>query len=205
MIEQPPPRAADRADVLRGPIPLTSAIAGTREQELHKALNGLRNILNAIELEETVDRSGRADLDMLAFTRRMIGERYRRFQFFDGHLFSDPAWDIMLELFVAEIETREVPVTNLCFTSNVPDTTVLRWIKTLCHEGLVVRHKDKVDKRRVLVQLTRPAADAMRRYVEEQMAAAEKQQAGLSSEGGHFPLQSPSAGSGGGAASSRSS
>lgn len=160
-----------------------SQALGAKEQELRKALKGLRRILNAIELEETVGRQGRADPDMLAFARRMINERYRRFQYFDGHLFSDPAWDIMLELFVAEIEMREVPVTNLCFTSNVPDTTVLRWIKTLCHEELVVRHKDKVDKRRVLVQLTRPAADAMRRYVEEQMAAADRLHASIHHDG----------------------
>jgi DNA-binding MarR family transcriptional regulator len=163
--------------------------AGGREQELRKALKGLRRILNAIELEDTVSRQGRADPDMLAFARRMISERSRRFQYFDGHLFSDPAWDIMLELFVAEIEMREVPVTNLCFTSNVPDTTVLRWIKSLCHEELVVRHKDKVDKRRVLVQLTRPAADAMRRYIEEQMAAADRLHATMHDpEGGHRPV-----------------
>jgi DNA-binding MarR family transcriptional regulator len=164
--------------------------SGGKEQELRQALKGLRRILNAVELEEVVGREGRADPDMLAFARRMINERYRRFQYFDGHLFSDPAWDIMLELFVAELESREVPVTNLCFTSNVPDTTVLRWIKTLCSEDLVVRHKDKVDKRRVLVQLTRPAAEAMRRYMEEQMASADRLHASIhhDQERGHLPV-----------------
>jgi DNA-binding MarR family transcriptional regulator len=184
-------RTALGADIIRNTLGAKAppSVSG-KEQELRKALKGLRRILNAIELEETAGRQGRTDPDMLAFARRMINERYRRFQFFDGHLFSDPAWDIMLELFVAEIEMREVPVTNLCFTSNVPDTTVLRWIKTLCHEELVVRHKDKVDKRRVLVQLTRPAAEAMRRYMEEQMAAADRLHASIQQdgEGGHLPL-----------------
>ena len=182
-------RAVPGTDIIRSALGGGKAPPGVggKEQELRKALNGLRRILNAIELEEAVSRQGRADPDMLAFTRRMINERYRRFQYFDGHLFSDPAWDIMLELFVAEIEVREVPVTNLCFTSNVPDTTVLRWIKTLCHEELVVRHKDKIDKRRVLVQLTRPASEAMRRYVEEQMAAADRLHASIhDQEGGRL-------------------
>ncbi|TVV72679.1 MarR family winged helix-turn-helix transcriptional regulator [Sphingomonas solaris] len=149
------------------------------EQELRVALRGLRRILDTIELDESAARSARGDPELLAFSRRMIAERARRYHFFDGHLFADPAWDIMLDLFVAGIERREVPVTNLCFTSNVPDTTVLRWIKTLGAEGLVVRHKDSVDKRRVLVQLAPPAAEAMRRYVEEQMAAAERMHAAI--------------------------
>lgn len=188
VIERASPRPANGADIIRTPLGGKPAAATVKEQELHKALKGLRRILNTMELEENAERNGRTDPDMLAFARRMIAERYRRFQFFDGHLFSDPAWDIMLELFVAEIEVREVPVTNLCFTSNVPDTTVLRWIKTLCYEGLVVRHKDKVDKRRVLVQLTRPASDSMRRYMEEQMAAAEKMMAGQAETGGRMAL-----------------
>ncbi|MET0270978.1 MAG: MarR family transcriptional regulator [Sphingomonas sp.] len=150
-----------------------TAVVG-REQELRTALKGLRRLLNAIELDEAAGRTLRGEVDLLACAKRMIAERARRFHFFDGHLFSDPAWDIMLELFVAEIEQREVPVTNLCFTSNVPDTTVLRWIKTLCAEGLVMRARDCHDKRRVLVQLSRPASTAMRHYVEEQISAAER-------------------------------
>ncbi len=163
-------------------------LTSDRDQELRQALTGLRRLLNAIELEETVGRANRDDAALLAHARRMITERARRLQYFDGHLFADPAWDIMLELFVAEIERREVPVTNLCFTSNVPDTTVLRWIKTLEAEGLVVRAKDHVDKRRVLVQLAPSARDAMRHYVEEQLCSAERMYAAMRQDGTNAAL-----------------
>lgn len=143
----------------------------TSDEELRNALKGLRRILNVIELDEAVGGIDHGGSDLLVFAQAMIAERARRYQFFNGHLFSDPAWDILLELFVAELEMREVPVTNLCLTSNVPDTTVLRWIKTLSFEGLVLRRKDKIDKRRVLVQLTRPAYEAMLTYVQEQIGA----------------------------------
>jgi DNA-binding MarR family transcriptional regulator len=148
-------------------------LGGGADEELRTALKGLRRILNVIELDERIAYPGRG-IDVLSYAQQMIVERQRRYQYFNGHLFSDPAWDIMLELFVAELEMREVPVTNLCLTSNVPDTTVLRWIKTLALEGLVVRRKDKVDKRRVLVQLSRPAAEAITKYMEEQMRTAQK-------------------------------
>lgn len=144
------------------------ARSGGQEEELRVALKGLRRILNVIELDERAQPGENAP-DLLAYARQIVSERQRRYQYFDSHLFSDPAWGIMLDLFVAELEMREVPVTNLCLSSNVPDTTVLRWIKTLAFEGLVVRRKDKVDKRRVLVQLSRPAFESMRRYVEEQI------------------------------------
>jgi len=150
---------------------LAPAIAGN-DEELRAALKGLRRILNVIELDEAFGAPAADGLDLLTFAQAMIAERSRRYQFFNRNLFSDPAWDILLELFVAELEIREVPVTNLCFTSNVPDTTVLRWIKTMSFEGLVVRRKDKVDKRRVLVQLTRPAYEAMTKYMEEQARVA---------------------------------
>lgn len=156
-----------------------------KDEELRMALQGLRRILNVIELDEHVAYPDRETPDVLAYARHMIAERGRRYQYFNSHLFSDPAWGIMLDLFVAELELREVPVTNLCLTSNVPDTTVLRWIKTLAFEGLVMRRKDKVDKRRVLVQLSRPAAEAMRKYMEEQIGAAAR----LAAEGDAEPVR----------------
>ena len=178
MAEALTPRSSRGDDILRGAISVKAASASGHQQELQSTLTTLRRILNEIDADEKVVRSGHDDSELLAFARRLINERYRRYHFFDGHLFSDPAWDIVLELFVAEVEGREVPVTNLCLTSNVPDTTILRWIKALCGEGLLVRHKDEVDKRRVLVELTRTAADSMRRYIAEQISASEKANAG---------------------------
>lgn len=162
-------------------------LIGGKRQGLRSVLAGMREKLNEGERGEAVAGLPQAGMDVLAVARQMISQRQRRYQYFSGHLFSDPAWDIMLELFVAEREKREVSVTNLCLT-NVPDTTVLRWIKTLSFEGLVLRRKDKVDRRRVLVRLSRPAAQAMLGYIEEQMGGgrrspADTRQNGASAEG----------------------
>lgn len=100
--------------------------------------------------------------------RRMIRERRRRAQFFRGDLFADPAWDMMLDIFLAEAEGRETPVMNLCLSSQVPETTTLRWVKTLEHEGIFVRQKDDHDQRRVLVRLSPAAAGAMASYLDDQ-------------------------------------
>lgn len=99
--------------------------------------------------------------------RRMVRERLRRAQFFKGELFADPAWDMMLDIFLAEAEGRDTPVMNLCLSSQVPETTTLRWVKTLEHEGIFVRQKDEHDQRRVLVRLSPAAATAMASYLDD--------------------------------------
>jgi len=98
--------------------------------------------------------------------RRMVRERLRRGQFFDPGLFADPAWDMMLDIFIAEAEGRETPVMNLCLSSQVPETTTLRWVKTLEQAGIFVRKKDEHDQRRVLVRLSPEAAKAMAVYLD---------------------------------------
>ena len=103
----------------------------------------------------------------LATARRMIRERTRRQNFFDSSLFADPAWDMMLDLFVAEAEGRETPVMNLCLSSQVPETTTLRWVKTLEHAGIFIRQKDDHDQRRVLVRLSPSAATSLAAYLDD--------------------------------------
>ncbi len=83
------------------------------ETELRSLLRDLRGVLNEVDLDDRPHALPTAAPDLLSLARAMIASRSRRYHFFDGALFADPAWDIMLELFVAEIEMREVPVTNL--------------------------------------------------------------------------------------------
>ena len=99
--------------------------------------------------------------------RRMVRERLRRNHHFDAALFADPAWDMMLDLFIAEAEGRETPVMNLCLSSQVPETTTLRWVKTLEHAGIVIRRKDEHDQRRVLIRLSSEAAKSLAAYLDE--------------------------------------
>jgi hypothetical protein len=103
----------------------------------------------------------------VAAAQRMIRERLRRKNYFDAGLFADPAWDIMLDLFVAEAEGRETPVMNLCLSSQVPETTTLRWVKTLEHAGVLIRQKDEHDQRRVLVRLSPAAAQSLTAYLDD--------------------------------------
>ncbi len=99
--------------------------------------------------------------------RQVIRARRLRARFFDEELFADPAWDMLLDLLQAEIAQHRVPVSSLCIAAAVPATTALRWIKTMTDAGLFKRRADPHDGRRVFVELSPGASEAMRRYFGE--------------------------------------
>jgi DNA-binding MarR family transcriptional regulator len=99
--------------------------------------------------------------------RQVIRARRLRARYFDEELFADPAWDMLLDLLQAEIAQHRVPVSSLCIAAAVPPTTALRWIKTMTDAGLFKRRADPHDGRRVFIELSREASEAMRRYFGE--------------------------------------
>ncbi len=99
--------------------------------------------------------------------RRIIRQRQLRGRFFDGELFADPAWDMLLDLTAARAEHGRVSVTSLCIASGVPPTTALRWIGQMTEAGLLARIEDETDRRRAFIVLTDMAAEAMARYFAE--------------------------------------
>ncbi|MEM1132848.1 MAG: hypothetical protein AAGH53_07925 [Pseudomonadota bacterium] len=86
--------------------------------------------------------------------KKVIKSRHRRFSFFDPDMFADPAWDILLDLYVAALEHRQVSVSSACIASCVPSTTALRWLSILEKNDLIIRKRDQHDLRRVFVELS---------------------------------------------------
>ena len=90
--------------------------------------------------------------------------RRSRALFFDESLFGEPAWDVLLDLFIAAKERKRVPVTSACIGAAVPTTTALRWLTILEDRGLVLREADPTDARRIFVRLTADAYAKMVAY-----------------------------------------
>lgn len=97
--------------------------------------------------------------------RAVLRARRMRAQFFDGALFADPAWDMLLDLFAADLEHRRVSVSSLCIAAAVPPTTALRWIGTLHEAGLFERQPDPADRRRAYIALSAKGIEGMRGYI----------------------------------------
>lgn len=112
-------------------------------------------------------RTKRAGRSYLALARRAYAFRRKRAVIFGNpDLFGEPAWDILLDLYIAQAEGKPVSVSSACIGSAAPSTTGLRWLGVLADEGLVVRENDSNDNRRVLVRLTSVGLTAMERYFE---------------------------------------
>jgi len=97
--------------------------------------------------------------------RAIIKTRRLRERFFPAELFSDPAWDMLLDLIAARLENKQVSVSSLCIAAAVPTTTGLRWIRTLCDSGVFIRHLDPKDARRAFITLADAAAQSMLDYL----------------------------------------
>ena len=91
-------------------------------------------------------------------------ERARRRHFFDTDLFAEPAWDILLDLYGAQMAGRNISITSCCTAAQVPPTTALRWIEQMSESGLLVREKDPDDLRRNWIRLSDTAHIAMKDY-----------------------------------------
>ena len=115
-------------------------------------------------VDEPLVRKPRPPLPDPRLVRRILRQRQQRARFFEGELFADPAWDMLLDLTAARVEAKRVSVTSLCIAASVPPTTALRWISQLSHAGLFQRVEDQADRRRAFIELTDNAADAMARY-----------------------------------------
>lgn len=105
-------------------------------------------------------------LGVIQSVRSVIEARRQRGCYFNSELFADPGWDILLELYAGALAGQPIAVTKLCQVSGVPETTALRWIGKLQTEGLLSRHQDPFDGRRVWVALSEDGLKAMEAYWE---------------------------------------
>lgn len=84
---------------------------------------------------------------------------------FKRSIFSDPSWDILLDLFIAGSKGRLVAVKEACLASGAPNTSALRCIQLLQDAGLVARQADPSDGRRQLLALSVEGRSRMECYL----------------------------------------
>jgi hypothetical protein len=142
-------------------------LAMARELEIGESPSAMLESLNgAGEPRENGKAGAGQDHPIwVELARQNYEDRRRRTKIFrSDDLFGEPAWDILLDLFIAVKERRRVSVTSACIGSAVPSTTALRWIAILEKQGLLVREADPGDARRVYVKLSARGYAAMLEY-----------------------------------------
>jgi len=112
---------------------------------------------------------GPSDEKLAAMATSLYRLRRRRAQYFEPSLFGEPAWDMLLDLFINKALGRRISTTSLCLAADAPQATGLRYIDLLETKGLVQRRSAPDDRRVTLVDLTQQGYRLMRRYVVEGM------------------------------------
>jgi hypothetical protein len=108
----------------------------------------------------------RGRTSLVALARHAYGLRRQRAAIFgSGDLFGEPAWDILLDLYIAQAEGKPVSVSSACIGSASPPTTGLRWLAVLTEQGLIARTADQQDHRRIMVRLTARGMAAMEQFL----------------------------------------
>jgi DNA-binding MarR family transcriptional regulator len=131
---------------------IADATTITRLRQLSAEADQLADQLAAQGLQD-IDYP-RESISPLARVRHYLRQRHRRNQLFSAEIFADPAWDILLDLFVSDLEARPVSISDACLASGVPPTTALRWIKHLERAGHLRRTPSETDGRRVYLTLS---------------------------------------------------
>jgi DNA-binding MarR family transcriptional regulator len=127
--------------------------------------NLVREILIDNQLVALHDMAPGLYQTFLSAARTEVAQRRnRRLLFGKCNLFADPAWDILLELFVADATESRLSVTAIGLETGVATTTVIRWLTVLENHNLIRRVGDPSDKRRDWVHLTNKGKSIMQKY-----------------------------------------
>jgi DNA-binding MarR family transcriptional regulator len=79
-------------------------------------------------------------------------------------MFGEPAWDMLLALYVSEQSGPRHTIVKLVAQAAAPATTALRWLEYLDKERLVVRHSNPIDRRATFIELSDKARLALDAY-----------------------------------------
>lgn len=141
------------------------------------AIQQIAEIIQAIATTEgTGEKSRKSDIgtdsvftfrnDFLPLLRNEVSKRNLRRKYFPSELFSEPGWNILLDMYDSLLRDRAVCVTDACIASQSPPTTALRWLQRLEELGLVERRPSTSDSRVTYLSLSEQAVQSLREYFE---------------------------------------
>ncbi|MEO6387077.1 MAG: helix-turn-helix domain-containing protein [Croceibacterium sp.] len=127
-----------------------------------ETLRNLAKVLNELAEREARDESSTHEVRELEHEypslARIAQAEYRarrdRELYFEGPLFGEPAWDILLDLFFHAADGKQVSSTSAGIASGAPLATAHRYLALLEREGLIERQASGADRRVTYVRLT---------------------------------------------------
>lgn len=149
---------------------LAELIAFAAEDKVYASVQAIQDSLNALMKKVGVEPAatpapagqaatpGQERTVTSADVKAIMKARRQRGKYFENDLFSDPSWDILLELTAAHLEGRQESVTSVALATSVPTSTAMRRIREMTDKELLHRWDDPSDARRIFVALTEDTA-----------------------------------------------
>ena len=106
-----------------------------------------------------------SDRSLANAARRYLKLRRERSNGLSEAIFSDPAWDMLLDLFVAKKEHRRITKSSAYLASGVSAGTAHRHALKLVEAGWVRQYLDPVDRRRIYIEIEEIAAERVARWL----------------------------------------
>jgi DNA-binding MarR family transcriptional regulator len=93
--------------------------------------------------------------------RVLLAIRRRRSDYLHAAMFGEPAYDMLIGLYVAKNSGEPVTVARLSEIAGVPLSSAARWLEYLAAKRLVSREPHPNDRRALLIQLTEQGRQAL--------------------------------------------
>jgi hypothetical protein len=106
------------------------------------------------------------DEERLAALARYREVRDMRQEIFGRGLFADPIWDMLLTLYEGELAGRPVSVARACKATGLPIRSALQYVEIMDQRGLLLAPSHQQGARRLWLNLSPIAIDAMTSWVQ---------------------------------------
>jgi DNA-binding MarR family transcriptional regulator len=107
----------------------------------------------------------REDMNLVRVAEAVLEDRRRRSEIFNPAMFGEPAWELLLTLFVMDEQGPRLTIGRLSQAAGAKLTTALRWLEYLEDQDLIRREQHPNDARTAFIQLTDKAREALRVYL----------------------------------------
>lgn len=140
------------------------------EGDVREAARLFRLLTDAVNGGGGDEAAGRSHVgsDQLVSRARIIFQsRVNRARHFNRAMFGEPAWDILLLLYINDLGGARLTATKIADMIEQPFSSVVRWLDYLQKERLIERRPHSNDKRIALIALLEKGRDSIESYLSD--------------------------------------
>lgn len=134
--------------------------AGDVRALAHQLLSWADHLSDRHDFARALTEEGRHDL-VLGLATALREARRLRAEIFPRIPLSNPTWDVMLDLFIQEMNGFRTSLDHLALTGDLPAPVVYESVHELVRLGLIDRTPDRIDNRVMWLSLTTTGRQSM--------------------------------------------